>query len=84
MSAVLILCRELDGHQIGQRQSDGFVNATALCKAGGKLWGHYWENQRTRAFVEALSAVIGIPIVDLIQSQSGRPDLGGGTWTIPV
>jgi len=31
------------GFIIGQRVTDGYINATSLCKACGKLIGHYLE-----------------------------------------
>lgn len=72
---------------IQQRANDGYINATAMCKAAGKLWGHYRANKTTDEFLDALSASIGIPIDDmlqgLIQSKSGSPENGGGTWVHP-
>jgi hypothetical protein len=40
----------------------GYVNATQMCKANGKLWGHYKELKSTKAYWEALSDDIGITI----------------------
>jgi hypothetical protein len=54
--------RAWNGSPIERRESDGFVNATAMCKAAGKLWGHYWANARTKEYVKALGTVIGNPI----------------------
>lgn len=72
-----------DGEIIRQRASDGYVNATALCKKAGKLFGHYRENAPTKAFLEELSAVIGIPITELVQSvRGGNPEFQG-TWVHP-
>jgi hypothetical protein len=51
---------------ISQRSKDGYINATAMCKAAGRQWGHYRENANTRAFLKELSSVIGIPITELI------------------
>ena len=51
-----------------------------MCKAAGKLFGHYRELNQTQAFLEELSSVIGIPITDLVQViQGGIPELQG-TW----
>jgi hypothetical protein len=51
-----------------------------MCRANVKLWRHYWENQSTQAFVTELSAVIGIPLMELVQTrQGGNPQLQG-TW----
>ena len=58
-------------------RSDGMVNATALCKAGNKLIGHYLENKNTKEFLQVLELDIGIPI-----SRIMEVNLGGhsGTW----
>ena len=54
------------------------INATALCKAGGKRIEHYKENLQTKAYIEELSSVTGIPVTELF-----NPIIGGkypGTW----
>ena len=59
-------------------RSDGMINATALCKAGGKRIEHYKENLQTKAYIEELSSVTGIPVTELF-----NPIIGGkypGTW----
>lgn len=68
---------------VQQRVRDGYVNATALCKAAGKLFGNYRQNQTTEEFLEALSLDIGIPISKLIQVFRGRPAKLQGTWVHP-
>jgi hypothetical protein len=74
---------ELAQEVIHQRVRDGYVNATAMCKAADKLWGHYRENATTKAFLEALSADIGIPITELVQSIRGGSPAFQGTWVHP-
>jgi hypothetical protein len=59
-------------------RSDGMINATSLCKAGGKRIEHYKENLQTKAYLEELSSVTGIPVIELF-----NPIIGGkypGTW----
>lgn len=68
---------------INQRLMDGYINATALCKASGKLIGHYLELASTRAFVSELSSDIGIPISELIQAVRGGDPRFQGTWVHP-
>lgn len=46
--------RQWNGVTIQRRQSDGFINATAMCKAGGKRWNHYASNERTEEYMVAL------------------------------
>lgn len=71
---------DVAGVRIGQRVTDGYLDATAMCRAHGKLFAHYRQTQQTEAFLEALAETIAIPIVDLVQSTEGR---GGGTWVHP-
>ena len=59
-------------------RADGMINATALCKAGGKLIGHYLENKNTKAYLTCLEKNIGIPILDLIKVNVGGNYIG--TW----
>lgn len=66
-----------------QRQEDGYINATALCKNAGKQFGHYNTNQTTQAFLKALEAEIGITISELIQVQKGGEPHLQGTWVHP-
>lgn len=71
------------GAIIYQRPKDGYINATAMCQAAGKLYGHYNENRTTKDFLAALSAEIGIPISELVQSLSGGDPRMQGTWVHP-
>jgi KilA-N domain len=75
-------------HRVGreiieQRVKDGYVNATALCKAAGRPWSRYWDARPSRDFAEALSAEIGISISELIQSVKGGDIKLQGTWVHP-
>jgi hypothetical protein len=88
--------RTWNGVQIQRRPSDGYVNATAMCKAYGKRWENYHRNERTQHYIAALdrsmaetgcdaavtrNRVTGKP--DLIQTiQGGLPHLQG-TWVHP-
>jgi hypothetical protein len=68
---------------VDQRAEDGYINATAMCKAADKLIGHYAENQNTKAYLAELSADIGIPISELIQAIKGGEPALQGTWVHP-
>jgi hypothetical protein len=67
---------------VDQRASDGYINATALCKAAGKEWAHYAANKTTKDFLAELSADLGIPMSELIQSVKGGNG-PQGTWVHP-
>ena len=50
-----VIMHELSGVQIGQRKVDGYINATAMCKAGGKFLGGYLRAKSTKEYLRALS-----------------------------
>ena len=73
----------LEGEVIQLRAKDGYVHATAMCNAAGRVWNNYSQNSSTKAFAEALFADTGIPVSELIQSvRGGTPELQG-TWVHP-
>ncbi len=84
--ALGLTARAWNGISISRRISDGYVNATAMCQAGGKRWGNYAQLDRTQDYIAALAPVTGIPatgIDGLIQvRQGGQPHLQG-TWIHP-
>lgn len=71
------------GSLIQQRGLDGYINATAMCRAAGRLWGHYSENAGTKAFLAALSGSIGNPMNPVVQSIVTGPNEHRGTWVHP-
>lgn len=73
----------LEGEVVTQRQKDGYINATAMCKAAGKNWADYYRLGGTKAYLDELSADVGIPISTLIQSFRGTPASLQGTWVHP-
>ena len=75
--------RLADNDIIPQRVTDGYINATAMCKATGKKINDYARLSTTQAFLTELSSVAGIPVTGLIQTiQGGTPQLQG-TWVHP-
>jgi hypothetical protein len=52
---------DVNGLIVPQRQEDGYVNATKLCKAAHKQFGDYKRLESTKEYLEALSADMGIP-----------------------
>ena len=80
----LLIEHSMEGEIVPQRPTDGYINATRLCKQAGKLFGHYRESASTKAFLEELSLDIGIPISNLVQVIRGRGDtIDQGTWVHP-
>lgn len=74
--------RSYDGTPISRRTTDGYVNATAMCKAGDKRWTKYRESDRANEYLEALSTEVRISVFALIDSKRGGLD-GGETWVHP-
>ncbi len=75
-----LVSRSWNGTPISRRTADGYVNATAMCKANKKRWSDYRESGRCQLYLDALSQTTEIPVFDLIQSRQGH---GGGTWVHP-
>jgi KilA-N domain len=59
---------------------DGYWNATAMCKANGKLWADYWRSQNAQEYASELSGSMGIPIDQLVRSIVTGPNEFRGTW----
>jgi hypothetical protein len=76
-----LIPRTYHGAVIEQRVRDGYINATAMCKAAGKLVSDYVRVSSTKAFLAELSTDMGIPISELVQSVKGGVDQG--TWVHP-
>jgi hypothetical protein len=70
---------ELNGIAVLTRE-DGFVHATQLCKAGGKLFGDWKRLESTTELINALSLNEEIPIIKLLTTTAGRY---GGSWIHP-
>jgi len=75
--------RLADNDVISQRVTDGYINATAMCRASGKLMGDYLRLSTTKAFLSELSSDMGIPISELVQSIRGGLPYLQGTWVHP-
>jgi len=75
-----LVVRTWNDTPISRRTRDGYVNATAMCKANGKRWSDYRESERCQRYLDALSELTGIPVVSLYQSIEGR---NGGTFIHP-
>lgn len=72
-----------EGATIYQRPEDGYINATAMCQAAQRNWADYRRLKTTGEFFDALSADMGIPISELVQSVSGGDPKLQGTWVHP-
>jgi hypothetical protein len=77
----IYVIRNVGGAVIRQRRADRYFDATAMCRAGGKRWGTYWQNAGTKRYLEELTSVIGIPTTDIVQVKQGGTNQG--TWVHP-
>ena len=75
--------RSWNGIPIPRRTTDGYVDATAMCKANGKEWKHYFETDRAHRYLGALSGSVGIPTDHLFRSITTGPNDRRGTWVHP-
>jgi len=74
---------QTDGEIINQRVKDGYVNATAMCKAAKKEWYEYARSKNAKDFLEELSSATEISRDELIQSVAGGIPHLQGTWVHP-
>lgn len=81
--AAALICRTWKGTRIEMRPSDGYVSATAMCRAYGKLFADYWRLERTAQYAQALSGSMGNPIDLLIRKITTGPNYLRGTWIHP-
>lgn len=57
-----LITHEIENTFVLQRAVDGYVNATAMCKAVGKNFADYQRLEVTKAFLVELSKELGLPI----------------------
>ena len=81
--ALALIPHKVENKLINQRAIDGYVNATAMCKAVGKKFNDYARLKTTQEFLAVLSSVTGIPVTELIQTVTGGLPQGQGTWVHP-
>ena len=79
-----LIPRQIDGFVIHQRAKDGYVNATAMCKAAGKMIGNWGQNAETKKVLASLTRSIGIPIDLLVDTIVTGDNERRGTWVHPT
>jgi hypothetical protein len=82
MQTNALVSRSWNGTPISRRTTDGYVNASAMCKANGRRWKDYRESDRCQLYLDALERVAGISAHALVESRSGGAG-GGVTWDHP-
>jgi len=76
----LMISRDFHGATIRQRSSDGYLDATAMCKVNGKRWFDYYRSKNTQDFLVALSKFTELPI----ESQSGNSRFGKNKGLVEI
>jgi hypothetical protein len=71
----------LNNEIIQYRNSDNYINATQLCKAGCKKFNDWLRLDSTKNIINILSSKAGIPALDLIDSKKGGNHMG--SWIHP-
>lgn len=78
-----LIAHQVQNSVVEQRAADGYINATAMCKATGKLMADYTRLKSTKEFLDALAVDMGIPISQLIQTLRNGHTGDQGTWVHP-
>lgn len=79
--------RAVEGISVSQRESDGYIHATALSQAYESATAirkdprDWILTERAKTYVDRLSTKTGIPVLDLIQVKKGG--IKSGTWIHP-
>lgn len=71
--------RKVNGIEIRQRMSDGYMDAVAICDACDKDFADYIQIRFTQRFIRELSRSIGINETELIQKAEGVDEI----WAHP-
>lgn len=95
MKTLQIVRRDFNGTFIGQRNTDGYFNATSLLEIANsnsdkkRRFADFWENDGTKSFLKELAAELNVEKKehlgtilesDLYETKRGR---GGCTWMHP-
>lgn len=78
-----LISRQIDDCVIYQRAADGYINATAMCKAVGKHFHDYSRLASTQEFLEELSRSTGIPVDVLVYVRVTGLNEERGAWVHP-
>ena len=78
-----LIPHKVNNELIDQRANDGYINATAICKASKKQINDYAGLKATQEFLKELYSETGIPVSELVQViKDGTPTLQGA-WVHP-
>ena len=75
-----------DDYQLEYRDTDGFINITNLCKAGGKEFKSWNRLDKTKRFLDVLSSEVKIHTAELLKVGTGSKNgtnITSETWAHP-
>ena len=72
----------VDGKVVSRVREDGYVDATAMCKAAGKMFADYKRLDKTNVFLKLLSERLGLDRSQLTIIKKGGNERGG-SWVHP-
>ena len=78
-----IIPHKLEGVCICQRVQDGYVNASAMCKAVDKSYGQYSSTEAGKEYALELSRSLRIPLDELVVHIGSGPNEARGYWVHP-
>lgn len=78
-----LISHKVQNSVIEQRAEDGYINATAMCKAAGKQFNEYTSKGSSKAYLDELSSETGISVSGLVQVQKGGAPELQGSWVHP-
>jgi hypothetical protein len=66
------------------RRDDGYYDGSAMCKANEKLIADWLRLKSTKAYIQEMATVMGIPIAQLVDKKQGNfTGEKQGTWIHP-
>lgn len=72
--------RQFNSKTIRIRPEDRYVCLTDMAKASGKLFADWKRLKATESYLETLSRIMGMPIIQLIEVNVGNLGEMSGTW----
>jgi hypothetical protein len=85
METNTIISKAFGNHKIRQRETDGYLSATDMCKVFGKLVNDYMRLSHVNEYLEALRCDTGYPVSQLVQIRKGNSsNFEQGTWVHPM
>ena len=83
MSNIAVIQHSIQGVEVCYRITDGYFNATNMCKVLKKQWHDFYRLDSTNAFIDALSIETGIPVSEIVEVKRGGIQSEQGTWVHP-